>query len=138
MNNTIFLSLADVVEIHTDQIERYGGEPGIRDIGLLDAALAMPQASFGGEFLHKGLFEMAAAYAFHICQNHAFIDGNKRTALACALVFLEFNGVVLRDPNEKLYEAVLAVASSNMDKPALAAAFRKLASRQQRRKRFQF
>ncbi|MEW6202334.1 MAG: type II toxin-antitoxin system death-on-curing family toxin [bacterium] len=127
MDDVVFLSLADAVEIHADQIERYGGEPGVRDIGLLDAALAMPHASFGGEFLHKDLFEMAAAYAFHICQNHAFVDCNKRTALACALVFLEFNGVELRDPKGKLYEVMMSVASSNMDKTALAIIFRKLA-----------
>jgi len=125
----LFLSLAEAVEVHNDQIERYGGGAGMRDIGLLDAALAMPEASFGGEFLHKDLFEMAAAYAFHICQNHPFVDGNKRTALACALVFLELNGVVLDDPHEELFVAMMAVASSQKDKTSLADTFRKLAVR---------
>ncbi|NPV80539.1 MAG: hypothetical protein HPY52_09740 [Firmicutes bacterium] len=64
------------MEVHKDQIERYGGHPGIRDIDLLLSALAMPQASFNGEFLHRDIFEMAAAYAFHICNNHPFLVAN--------------------------------------------------------------
>ena len=91
-----FLTLADVIRIHVDQIERYGGLAGIRDLGLLQSALAMPGASYGGEWLHRDLFEMAAAYAFHLSQNHPFVDGNKRTALASALVFLEPNGAQSR------------------------------------------
>lgn len=76
--------------IHDEQIEVYGGIHGIRDKGLLESAVMMPQASFGGEYLHNGLFEMSAAYAFHIAENQPFLDGNKRTALVAALVFLEF------------------------------------------------
>ena len=77
--NPIFLSLAEVLEIHRDQIERYGGDPGIRDLDLLQSALAIPAAGFGGQYLHNDLYEMAAAYLFHITQNHPFVDGNKRT-----------------------------------------------------------
>ena len=65
-----FLSLAEALEIHRDQIERYGGNTGIRDLGLLQSALAMPAAGFGERYLHTDLFEMAAAYLFHIVQNH--------------------------------------------------------------------
>lgn len=115
-----FLSLADVVRIHVDQIERYGGRAGIRDPGLLQSALAMPRASFGGEWLHRDLHEMAAAYAFYLCQNHPFVDGNKRTALACALVFLELNGISIEDPEARLYEAMMDVASGSLDKLGLA------------------
>src|SRR5512143_1409321 len=93
MAEIIFLTLAEVIEIHADQITRYGGSHGIRDMDLLSSAVAMSSASFGGKFLHADIFEMAAAYAFHIAQNHPFIDGNKRAALASALVFLELNGV---------------------------------------------
>ena len=121
-----FLRLADVVRIHVDQIEGYGGRTGIRDPGLLQSALAMPQASFGGEWLHRDLYEMAAAYAFHLCQNHPFVDGNKRTALACALVFLELNGISIEDPEGRLYEALMDIASGSMEKLGLADLLRAL------------
>lgn len=121
-----FLSLADVVRIHVDQIEGYGGRAGIRDPGLLQSALAMPQASFGGEWLHRDLHEMAAAYAFHLCQNHPFVDGNKRTALACALVFLELNGISIEDPEGRLYEALMDIAAGSMEKLGLADLLRTL------------
>jgi death-on-curing family protein len=84
----ILLSLNEVVEIHRDVIERYGGSSGIRDMGLLQSAVAVPQASFGGEYLHTGLFEMAAAFLFHLVQNHPFLDGNKRTGAMAAFTFL--------------------------------------------------
>ena len=77
-----FLDLLQIVAIHQDQLDRYGGERGLRDIELLNSAIAMPQAGFGDEYLHKGVFEMAAAYLFHIVKNHAFLDGNKRTGTA--------------------------------------------------------
>ena len=112
----IFLELADVLIVHVDQIERYGGKAGVRDIGLLQSAIAMPQGSFGGEWLHRDLYEMAAAYAFHLCRNHPFFDGNKRTALACALVFLELNGISLNDPENRLHQAMLDVVSGSLGK----------------------
>ena len=126
MKKITFLTLAEVVEIHADQIERYGGGSGIRDINLLSSAVAMPYASFQGQFLHADLFEMAAAYAFHICQNHPFVDGNKRTALAAALVFLELNDISLSDPEEKLYHSMMSLASGILDKAGLAVVLREL------------
>ncbi len=93
MKEPLFLTLAEVIEIHNDQIKRYGGSAAIRNIGLLQSAIAQPPASFSGQWLHGDIFMMAAAYAFHICGNHPFIDGNKRTALASALVFLRLNGI---------------------------------------------
>ncbi|HDZ62313.1 MAG TPA: type II toxin-antitoxin system death-on-curing family toxin [Nitrospirae bacterium] len=122
-----FLTLAEVIEIHADQITRYGGSDGVRDINLLSSAVAMPFASFSGSFLHADIFEMAAAYAFHICRNHPFVDGNKRTALASALVFLELNGISILDPAGKLYHAMISIASGKLDKSELAKIFRKLA-----------
>lgn len=116
MEDFSFLTLAEVIAIHAGQIERYGGGAGIRDIGLLSSAIAVPYASFSGTFLHADVFEMAAAYAFHICQNHPFIDGNKRTALASALVFLEMNGIGLSDPQGKLYHAMISIASGELNK----------------------
>ena len=123
---TTFLTLADVILIHVDQVERYGGQAGIRDQGLLQSALAMPGASFGGEYLHRDLYEMAAAYAFHLCQNHPFVDGYKRTGLASALVFLELNGISIDDPDGLLYQAMIDVASGSLEKLALAEILRAL------------
>ena len=120
MREPLFLTLPEVMEVHADQIRRYGGSSGVRDAGLLESALAQPEASFSGTWLHKSLFEMAAAYAFHLCKNHPFLDGNKRTALACALVFLELNGIGLRDPKGRLKDAMLGVASGSVSKPELA------------------
>lgn len=121
-----FLSLAEAIAIHNDQIERYGGQPGIRDLGLLQSALAMPRASAEGEWLHADIYEMAAAYVFHICQDHPFVDGNKRAALACGLVFLELNGVSVLDPTGRLYHAMQSVAAGRLSKNALARVFRHL------------
>jgi len=113
-----FLSVADVLEIHEEQILAYGGIRGIR--GLLESAVMMPQASFGGEYLHSGLFEMAAAYAFHIAENQPFLDGNKRTALVTCLVFLDINGFEILDVEMRLYTAMIAIANKEMDKYDLA------------------
>jgi len=121
-----FLTLAEVIEVHADQIHRYGGQAGLRDLALLESALAQPEASFAGEWLHEDHFAMAAAYAYHICQNHAFIDGNKRTALAAALVFLELNGITILDPRGRLKNAMIRVASSKMTKQDFAKLLRKL------------
>jgi death-on-curing protein len=125
----IFLSLDEVIELHRDQIERYGGSAGIRDVGLLQSAIAMPQAGFGGQFLHADLFEMAAAYLFHIVQNHPFVDGNKRVGAAAAMVFLELNHVEVRVSNETLVETVLAVAQGKLGKAAIAEFLRKYSRR---------
>jgi len=116
----VFLNLSEVLQIHRDQIERYGSEPGVRDLGLLQSAVAMPSAGFGGRFLHNDLFEMAAAYLFHITQNHPFVDGNKRTGAAAALVFLELNGVDPDVDEDALVEIVLAVTVGKAGKSAVA------------------
>jgi len=105
-----FLSFAEVLEIHRDQIERYGGKTGIRDLGLLQSALAMPAAGFGGRYLHGDLFEMAAAYLFHIVRNHPFVDGNKRTGAVAALVFLSLNGMEIEASEDIFEQTVRAVA----------------------------
>jgi len=119
-----FLSLAEVLEIHRDQIERYGGKTGIRDLGLLQSALAMPAAGFGGHYLHGDLFEMAAAYLFHIVRNHPFVDGNKRTGAVAALVFLSLNGMEIEASEDIFEQTVRAVAEGKMDKSAIAGFFR--------------
>jgi len=121
-----FLTLAEVIDIHTDQIERYGGHEGVRDMNLLSSAVSMPYASFSGSFLHSDLYEMAAAYAFHISQNHPFFDGNKRTALASSLVFLELNGITVSDTEGKLYEVMMSLASGNLGKAEFANILKRL------------
>jgi death-on-curing protein len=126
MDEIIFLTLAEVVEIHADQIQRYGGSDGIRDMNLLSSAIAMPYAVFSDSFLHSDIFEMAAAYALHICRNHPFVDGNKRTALASALVFLELNGISISDPEGKLYEAMMLLAKGEMNKTEFSGILRNL------------
>jgi len=121
----LFLTLEEVLEIHRDEIERHGGTLGVRDNGLLESAVAAPQSGFGGHYLHSDLYEMAAAYLFHLVQNHPFLDGNKRVGVATALVFLTMNGVETKMANQALVDMVLAVAKGKMDKPAIAEFFRK-------------
>ena len=119
-----FLELAHVVEIHRDQIARYGGSPGIRDQGLLESAVAMPRSGMGGEYFHRDLYEMAAAYLFHIVKNHPFVDGNKRVGALAAFVFLRMNGIditVTASPFERL---IAAVVSGAADKTKIAKVFR--------------
>jgi death-on-curing protein len=127
MAEPVFLNLADVLTIHIDQIQRFGGGNGVRDFGFLESALAMPGASFSGEWLHRDIYEMAAPYGFHICRNHPFIDGNKRTGLACALVFLEINEISLEDPQDVLHQAMMDTASGALDKLGLSLVIRSLA-----------
>ncbi len=120
-----FLKLDDVLEIHVDQIERYGGSLGIRDMGLLQSALAMPEAGSGGEYFHADLFEMAAAYLFHIASNHPFVDGNKRVAAMASFTFLKLNGLTMEATSLGAFEKiVLAVASGKAKKTAATAFFR--------------
>ena len=115
-----FLALDEVLAIHEDRIRKYGGSSRIRDIGLLESALGTVMATFGGEFLHQTIFEMGAAYLFHICRNHPFIDGNKRTGLACALTFLRLNGIRIKSGEDELTELVLGVAKGRVSKSAVA------------------
>lgn len=112
----LFLTLDEVLTIHADQIDRYGGSPGVRDLGLLQSALAQSQAVFGGQLLHPTLFEMAAAYLFHLVSNHPFVDGNKRVGTAAALVFLEMNDIEVTVAEEELATFVLEVAQGMRDK----------------------
>ncbi|HEY3247506.1 MAG TPA: type II toxin-antitoxin system death-on-curing family toxin [bacterium] len=120
----LFLTLAEVVEIHRDQIERYGGRVGIRDAGLLESAVSMPQAAMGGEYLHGDVFEMAAAYLFHIVKNHPFVDGNKRTGAVAALVFLEINDVEVALNEDELVDIVVSVTEGKTQKRDVAALLR--------------
>jgi len=119
-----FLSLAEVVAIHSDQIERYGGAPGVRDWGLLKSAVAMPAATFDGTYLHADLTSMAAAYLFHLVQNHAFVDGNKRVGAVAAAVFLALNDGNLVADEDEYAELVISVARGETSKSDIAEFFR--------------
>ncbi len=125
MDTIRFLTIDEVLFFHQAQIEQFGGSMGVRDLGLLESALAQPCVSFGGEYLHDGLFEMAAAYLYHIVQNHPFVDGNKRVGLESALAFLVLNGVEVDAPDDDLEAMVLAVASGQAGKSEAAAFFEK-------------
>ncbi len=116
---TQFLSVEDVLALHEDTIRREGGHAGIRAPGLLESAVLMPQQQFGGVHLHRGLAEQASAYLFHICQNHPFLDGNKRTAALAALVFLTVNAAPKLPPPDDLEAMVLQVAASHATKAEL-------------------
>lgn len=122
-----FLSVEDVIEIHADQIERYSGSLGVRDIELLQSAIGMPEAGFGEQYLHADLHEMAAAYLYHIVQNHPFIDGNKRTGAMAAFVFLKLNGLTLDAAESSFEEIVLRAVQGQIGKAAIAEFFRKQA-----------
>jgi death-on-curing protein len=115
------LTAEAVKAIHEEVLAAHGGSPGLRDSALLESAVAAPQATEGGEALLKDVVEIAAAYLYYLCSNHPFVDGNKRTALAACLVFLEANGR-LPDPGfpgreiDAWKALVLEVAASRLDR----------------------
>ena len=112
----VFLTVEQVLRLHQRLVERYGGDPGILSLDLLESAVTMPMATFGGHFLHEGLAAMAAAYLFHICKNHPFADGNKRTALAAAELFVLANGKRVRATNRELERLTRRVAAEALPK----------------------
>jgi death-on-curing protein len=115
-----FLEKSVLLTFHEDHLRRYGGLNGIRDHGLLDSALAQPVATFDGEYVHKDIFQMAASYGYHLCRNHPFVDGNKRTALVAIYLFLYVNGHQLIADKKSLYAIVMGVADGTVDKQQLA------------------
>lgn len=126
-DDLVFLDVDDVVELHAAQLEVFGGGSGLRDRGLLESAVAQPQASFGDQYAHEGLFAMAAAYLFHIVSNHPFIDGNKRAGLLSALIFLDLNGITIARPSDELYELTMRVAEGRSEKAAITAELERIA-----------
>ncbi|NLS92362.1 MAG: type II toxin-antitoxin system death-on-curing family toxin [Planctomycetaceae bacterium] len=123
MTPPLFLDLEHILRLHRSLIEHYGGADGIRDIGLLHSATSMPQASYGGEYLHRNIFEMAAAYLFHIVQNHPFLDGNKRTGAASAIVFLALNDIEIDNDEQGVVDLTLSVATGQAGKAEIAQFF---------------
>ena len=127
ISEPLFLTVDEVQDLHDDQLRRFGGAAGVRDLGALKSAVATPASTFDGKLLHTDLFHMAAAYAFHIAENQPFVDGNKRAALNAALVFLDINGWLVADPEMHLYDAMIAISSRALDKRGLAELLRSLA-----------
>jgi death-on-curing protein len=125
-NNCFHLTVEIVREIHTEAIARFGGLDGVRELALLESAVAAPQASVGGQSPYRDLAEVAAAYLFYLCRNHPFIDGNKRTALGACIVFLRLNGVEPKADGPEWEELVLAVAASAIDRVEATRRLRKL------------
>lgn len=121
----LFLGVEQVLEIHARLVQEFGGDPSVRDHGLLESAVHLPQATFDAKLLHGSLPEMAAAYLFHLCMNHPFVDGNKRTALTTAEIFLILNELQLDADNEALHEPTMGVAASRVSKDEVIAFFAK-------------
>lgn len=121
-----FLTVEDLLDIHVEVLEAFGGDAGVRDLGLLESAVAQPHASFDGVYLHDDLFLMAAAYLFHVTQNHALIDGNKRTGLVAALTFLRLNSVAMPPDLDIFYDLTIGVATGTLNKTDVATEFRRL------------
>jgi len=118
-----------VLAIHADLLQRYGGLPRLRDRGLLESALAQPRVTFGGKFVHKTLFEKAAAYGFHLCRNHPFVDGNKRVAFVLMDLFLQKNGWEIVADEEEAFSMMIALASGRLTKAGLTSWLKEHSSR---------
>ena len=132
MHDPKFLSLEQVLEIHRTQLTLFGGQDGIRDQAALESAIAMPQAGFGDQYLHIYPFGMAAAYAFHVAENQPCIDGNKRTALDCALTFLDGNGFTVENPKMTLFQAMIDVGNRRLTKDGLEKILKGLAQKRKK------
>lgn len=115
MGKTVFLSLEQILAIHYDQINNYGGSHGIRDLSLLESAIHRPQASFMGEDIYPSIFDKAAALIHSLVLNHPFLDGNKRTSIVAGAGFLHFNGWKLKVSQNELEEVSLNVESKTWD-----------------------
>lgn len=124
----IYLSLEQVIEIHDTLIEKFDGLIGVREKGLLESAVAAPMMAVLGEELHKTIYNKAAAYLFYIAKNHAFFDGNKRTATATALAFLRVNGKFVKYDVDEFLEFVVSVAEGKADLEAISAYFENICS----------
>jgi death-on-curing protein len=122
-----FLDSGQVEFLHRTALERHGGQDGVRDAAAFESAVMQPRNVW--YYAQCDLFDVAAAYAFYLAEAQAFIDGNKRTGMSAALVFLEGNGVPVPEATGELYAAMIAVARRSIGKPELAALLRRLGGR---------
>ena len=120
------LTVDIVREIHAAAIAAFGGLDGVRDIALLESAVAAPQATFGGRSPFKDLAEVAASYLFYLCRNHPFVDGNKRTALGACIVFLRLNGIEPTRDGPEWEALTMAIAAGEIDRDDATLRLRKL------------
>ena len=126
MNEPAFLTVDEVLRIQARSLAEHGGTEGVHDAGLVDSAVASAKNTFccgGGD-----LFDVAASYAFHMAEAQAFLDGNKRTGVAAALVFLARNGVYVSPPKWEFYLAMIAIAEKRLTKTGLADLLRRQAA----------
>jgi death-on-curing protein len=128
-NDCFHLTVEIVREIHLEAITQFGGSDGLRDLALLESAVAAPQASYGGQSVYTDVIEVAAAYLFYLCRNHPFVDGNKRAALGSALIFLRLNGYAPAKDSQAWEDLTLDVASSKVDRDETTARLRALVSK---------
>jgi death-on-curing protein len=133
-NDCYHLTVEIVREIHASAIARFGGSDGVRELTLLESAVAAPQATIGGESPFSDLTEVGAAYLFYLCRNHPFVDGNKRTALGACLVFLRLNGLQPAADGPEWEALTLDVASGKVDREQTTARLRKLVAARPRSK----
>lgn len=115
-----YLTVAQVLFLHARLIEETGGSHGVRDVALLESALARPRATFGSKDLYPDLFSKAAVFMDFLIRNHPFVDGNKRTGIATAALFLRQNGYRLTASNQELEAFTLHVAESRPEVPEIA------------------
>jgi death-on-curing protein len=120
MTQPVFIPKKVIILLHEQLIDRYGGTTGVRDENLLESAIEQPKTTFDGAFLHESLYDMAAAYGFHLCMNHPFLDGNKRIALVAMDVFLQKNGYEIIASEEETYEVMMKLSTGQLTKEALA------------------
>jgi death-on-curing protein len=123
------LSIEIVRQVHAEAIKTFGGLDGIRDEALVASAVFAPQSSFGGKSPYIDLIDVAAAYLFYLCRNHPFVDGNKRTAMGAAIVFLRLNGMETAPDSEKWEQLLLDVAAGKLDRDQTTQRLRKLVKR---------
>jgi death-on-curing protein len=124
--DSVHLSVEIVREIHTEALRKFGGSGGVRDENLLASAVLTPQSSSGGKSPYADLVEIAGAYLFYLCGNHPFIDGNKRTAMMAAIIFLRLNEIEPAPDSDEWERLVLDVASSKLDREETTRRLRKL------------
>ena len=125
-DDCVHLTVEIVREIHAEAIKKFGGSDGVREVALLESAVAAPQASFAGKSPYRDLVAVAAAYLFYLCRNHPFVDGNKRAALGACIVFLRLNGIEPKPDGPEWEELTLAVAAGAFDRETTTERLRRL------------
>jgi death on curing protein len=125
-DDCVHLTVEIAHEIHAEALKNFGGLPGVRDEGLLASAVFAPQSTFGGKSPYADIIEVAAAYLFYLSGNHPFVDGNKRTAMAAAIVFLRLNGIETKPDSENWEKLALDVAAGRIDRATTTARLRRL------------